>query len=260
MGWLWGLLLVLGVIPLLRAWSNSAGMSLRAALAWGWAAWASWCGAALLVWQGPAWATDLVRYLALCLTGCCGVCVLGARRPGVAAWNLVVAGLLAALLLPVAQQFGHVRLEGLALWFIAGVLFVGLTNYLPTRFFPVALSFGVGCAVELTSLVAPEIVSTRGLLGGRIVLALGPWWGMWGPRAGQQTGVNTLWLAFRNRYGFVWAQRTREQFNAAARNAGLSAEMGWSGLHRSTAGPVVEDKAEELLRALLKRFGLGGDV
>jgi hypothetical protein len=40
-----------------------------------------------------------LRYLALCLTGCVGVAVLGARRPGVGAWDFVLLGLLAVLLL-----------------------------------------------------------------------------------------------------------------------------------------------------------------
>jgi len=37
--------------------------------------------------------------------GCAGVAVLGARRPGMTAWNFVVAGLLAVLLLPVARDW-----------------------------------------------------------------------------------------------------------------------------------------------------------
>ena len=53
-----------------------------------------WAGGAWAAWVATTWAPGpLATYLALCLSACAGVAVLGARRPGVTAWNFVVAGL-----------------------------------------------------------------------------------------------------------------------------------------------------------------------
>src|SRR5580704_7733960 len=89
-------LIAAGALPVLLAcWINRRA-SLIHALAWGIAAWIAWLVSAV---DG----TILARYLALCITACAGVAVLGARRPGAAAWNAVVAGLLAVLLIAPAQ-------------------------------------------------------------------------------------------------------------------------------------------------------------
>jgi hypothetical protein len=49
----------------------------------------------------------------------------------------------------------------------------------------------------------------------------------------------------------VWGQRLREQFNHAARHAGLDAELRWGRLMTSN-----DPAACELLAALMKRFGM----
>ena len=48
--------------------------------------------------------------------------VLGARRPGVTAWNFVVAGLLAVLLRPLFEGLGELRLGPAHLLFLGGAL------------------------------------------------------------------------------------------------------------------------------------------
>ncbi len=98
------LLLLTGFYPLWRAWRANRRTTLRHAIGWSAAAWTAWVGAAGL---GPD--TELARYLALALTGCAGVAVLGARRPIVAAWNFVVASLLVVLLWPVVERMGDLR-------------------------------------------------------------------------------------------------------------------------------------------------------
>ena len=62
-------------------------MSHALVLAAGWAvvAWAAWTGTMLLAAIRPETDPLVARYLALCLTGCAALAVLGARRPGVAA-------------------------------------------------------------------------------------------------------------------------------------------------------------------------------
>src|SRR5262245_19784624 len=102
-----------GGIPLL--WS--AWMDRRTALisAYGWAvaAWLAWCGNAAV-------ASFEMRYLAVCLTACAGIAVLGARRPGAIVWNAVVLGLFAVLLMPLIQRrfvSGDLPIDPIRLWF-----------------------------------------------------------------------------------------------------------------------------------------------
>src|SRR5689334_4286773 len=93
-----GILLLSAAYPLGVAWLKNRRSPLRHPLLWAWLAWLVWLvvvggGALQPVFDGP-----LGRYLALCLTGCAGVAVLGARKPIAAAWHFVVVGLLAVLL------------------------------------------------------------------------------------------------------------------------------------------------------------------
>src|SRR5947209_8046571 len=123
------ILLAAAAWPLWTAWQATAHTTLRPALAWASAGWAAWLLAL-------ATRSDLAAYVALGLSGCAGVAVLGARRPGVGAWNFVVAGLLAVVLLPLAEgalvgtpvQLGTFRNA-----FLAGLVGTTVVNYLPTR-------------------------------------------------------------------------------------------------------------------------------
>src|SRR4051794_17756783 len=82
--------------PLIFAvWSNRM-TALFHTLLWVIAAWLAW-----LISAGTQ--LPSANYCALALTGCAGVAVFGARRPGVSAWNFVVLGLLVVLLLPLSE-------------------------------------------------------------------------------------------------------------------------------------------------------------
>ncbi len=254
-------LLLTAAYPLGLAWVRNRRSSLSHALTWAAAAWTCWVA---------AWATEVatgeavtLRYLALGLTGCAGVAVLGARRPGVAAWNFVVLGLLAVFLLPVALGLGRPRLEWAHVTFLAVALAVGVLNYLPTRLVLAALFLGLGCGGELWGLAVggpPAGPSALALGVSRLALALAPWVALVQVRQRvlPPDAFDRLWLGFRDRFGFVWAQRLREQFNAAAANAGWPVVLRWRGLRRvpGTARPGPETQTEFVgaLRALLKRF------
>jgi hypothetical protein len=249
-----------GVYPWWRAWRYNRYSPLCSALAWAIAAWASWAMLALVA-ETPGGTAQAQRYLALSLTCCAGVAVLGARRPGAPAWNAVVVGLLAILLLPLAEQlvvgansFGWVRVLFLA----ATLAFIAL-NYLPTCFLFAAFVFlaAVGMEFWLTpefsSAAFPELPSLLGL-------ALLPWLALllWQFRARPASEFDRLWRDFRDRYGLVWAARVREQFNRAAENAGWPVQLGWHGLRERGNGtvPGMVDHGEyiDALKALLKRF------
>jgi hypothetical protein len=203
----------------------------------------------------------------LSLTGCAAIAVLGARRPGVHAWNFVVVALLAIELLPLAESLltaGSLRLNLSCLLCLGGTLAVGVCNYLPTRFAPAACALLFGCALELGALVtAPGTgQEPRSILeAGWIAIACTPWIAYASVRSSPAapSEFDRLWLGFRNRFGLVWSQRLREQFNRSAANAGWPVLLRWQGLRLLPGTPPPQPAAQSLmlatLRALLKRFG-----
>src|SRR5262245_40332365 len=161
MDWACGLALLTGAWPLWRAWQANRRTTLRQAVLWATAAWAAW----VLVFLGPALTADfdpaLGRHAALALTVCAGVAVLGARRPGGAAGNFVVCGLLVVLMLPVAEGLGTPRLDTAHAVFLGATLAVGLLNYLRTRAGPAALLLGLGAGTELAVQLSPPLREGR---------------------------------------------------------------------------------------------------
>src|SRR5205814_8699122 len=118
-----------------------------------------WGGSVYADYFGSESAARVVRYLALSLTGCAGVAVLGARRPGVGAWNFVLFGLLAVALLPLAECLitgGELHLAGPRTLFLASTLAVPFCNYLPTRLGPAAVLLAVASALALATLANSE--------------------------------------------------------------------------------------------------------
>lgn len=254
----WDVAIVSGLIPLARAWIHNGHTTLRHALAWALAAWACW---ALVIGLGegaPGAEGGFLPYLALCLTTCAGVAVLGARRPGVGAWNFVVGGLLLVLLRPLAEGWGELRLSAAHLTFLGGALAVGLLNYLPTRLAAGTLLLAAGCALYLARLGGAPLsaVPSWASIG---CVALAPWaaWARLGLGRRDSSEADALWLAYRDRLGFVWGQRVRDQLNRAAANAGWSLRLTWSGFRPGTEPGTMPDaeQVRALLRAVLKRFG-----
>ena len=258
--WLCGAALLSAAFPLLRAYLANQRTPLLQATLWATGAWACWLVVFLGSALGEGAEVAFGRYLALALAGCAGVAVLGARRPGVRAWNFVVCGLLAVLLLPVAEGLGRPRTELAYLVFLGGTLAVGIINYLPTRLWLAALLLGAGTGLELAFQASPSLRERAGdwleLVSG-LCLAASPWAGLMltGRRAGV-SAFDAVWLDFRDRFGVVWGQRTREQFNRAAAHEGWPVALHWDGLVVEE-GKTPPDAAELVakLQALLKRFG-----
>jgi hypothetical protein len=264
MGLLAWIILLTAAYPLQRAWWDNRHTTLLQAVTWAVAAWVTWTGALLAAWLWPEREPWTLRYLALSLTGCAAIAVLGARRPIVTAWNFVVVGLLAVLLLPLAEGLGTPRLSVPNALFLGGTLAVGVLNYLPTRFGPVALLLAMVLGIELAAVLPPENVLENwraALPVGQLLLALSPWvaFVLCRSQSPPASEFDRLWLAFRDRFGLVWGQRLREQFNRAAQNAGWPVYLRWGGLRLQPAAtrPAVEEQEEIVaaLRALLKRFG-----
>jgi hypothetical protein len=248
-------LLLTGAYPLAKALRANHSTTLRQPLLWAFLAWSAWAGTAWSRALRPAVEEPLAAYAALCLTGCAGVAVLGARRPGVAAWNFVVVGLLAVLFLPILNGWGQLRLEAAEQWFLIATLAVPFLNYLPTRLAAGAVLAAIGCGWEMFRLMGGR--SALPWLG-LLFLALAPWaaWVGLARRGKDATAVDRVWLAYRDRFGFVWGQRIREQFNRAAHHAGWLVVLRWQGL-QTTSDQTSPDPAQVLavLHAVLKRFG-----
>jgi hypothetical protein len=73
----------------------------------------------------------------------------------------------------------------------------------------------------------------------------------WAPRTSDP--ITRDWRAFRDRLGFVWGERTREQFNRAAEHAGISLRLGWRSL-RGEATDADRERATMILSRLTRRF------
>lgn len=256
-----------GICPLWRALRANRQTSLLHAVYWAIASWAAWGLALATAGRWPAPTATASCFIALSLTGCSGVAVLGARRPGVKAWNAVVLALLAVDLLPLAESLltsGVVQIDLVRLTCLAGTLAVGVLNYLPTRFAPAALALLLGSALEMAALVVSPRASQeyrRLFEAGWIPLVLTPWFAYAAirGRAPAASEFDRLWLDFRNRFGFVWAQRMRDQFNRSAENTAWPVVLRWQGLRLLPGAPPPEPAAQTAmvatLWALVKRFG-----
>jgi hypothetical protein len=247
--------LLAGFLPLWRLWQTARGTTLTAAVAWANAAWLAWIGA-FLIPEGQGLPADISgRYVALALTGCAGVAVLGARRPGAGPWNFVVLALLALDLIPLARTLAGISSlngDGLLLSCLAGTITVGALNYLPTRAALSALAVLAGSALTMGDLLFPG--KLPGVRAGELCIALAPWLALIGSWIGEQAGspADREWRRFRDLFGFVWAERVREQFNRSTEHARSPMRLHWGGL--ASLEPQQQGEALKTLEALTKRF------
>ena len=260
------LILMTGAYPLWLAWLANRRSSLIQTVHWLIVAWAAW-EVALVMQRSPGSPGATAGcYLALCLTGCAAIAVLGARRPGVTAWNFVVLALLALNSLPLAEGWMSGRGLHFDVWHIvcvAATVAVAVLNYLPTRLAPAALMLLVGCGLELLVIASggPDARLRAARQVGWLAIAFVPWVAFWAlySRPLAASRFDEIWLAYRNRFGLVWAQRLREQFNRSAANAGWPVLLRWQGLHLLPGAAMPQDEEQtkilETLRALMKRFG-----
>lgn len=249
-------LLAAGTPILLIALRANLRTSLVHALIWALAAWIAW-GVAFAVGDLDGVVLNPFRYVALCLTGCAGVAVLGARRPHALAWNLVVLGLFAVMVLPLLETafLGTHPVDVVRIVFLAGTLAVGIVNYLPTRMGPAAFAVLMACGAGMVNLFLPEMLSppVRFFFDGLLIAA--PWLGLAFRARTKGSDGDLVWRRFRDSWGLVWGQRVREQFNRATENAGLPVSLHWRGL----VGNTEKDEGTATLRAILQRFLEPGD-
>jgi hypothetical protein len=259
----WSPLIVAGLYPFCRAWFANRHTTLKHAICWAGIAWIAW-GAALTLGTPSQSGLDPWRFVALSLTGAAGVAVLGARRPHAGAWNFVVLGLLAVLLLPLGENLalGTKTLGLPRMVFLAGTLAVGIINYVPTVALIPAVLLGAICTGECLALFVTDVEFEPSLLDAmHVSLLLMPWlaWAFWRPARAEAMPINRLWRGLRDRYGLFWGQRVREQYNRGAAHAGLPGFLYWHGWQlRKEESPPTDAQTqaiEALFKAVLKRFG-----
>ena len=252
--------LLAGAFPIWQAWRANRTRSLLHAVYWAILAWAAWCAFLFAALRSSA-GLESKAYLALCLTGCAGVAVLGARRPGATAWNFVVVGLLAVNLLPLIESLmrgGNLDLDAFRATCVAGTVAVGILNYLPTRLAPAAILLLVGGTLAFSAIVT-EGAEVRLLIGSFLVSCV-PWVAYVSFLSRKPAGseFDYTWFDFRDRYGFVWAQRVRDQFNRSAAHSAWPVILRWQGLRLKPGAEMPDEKVQQeivsTLKALLKRF------
>ncbi len=255
MGIVFAVLMAVGLLPLILAWRAHRATSLAHAIGWAIIAWLSW-GVAF-VFGGDRAGIDPWRYCALCLTGCAGVAVLGARRPHAFAWNFVVLGLFAVMVWPLIESLaiGTPATDPLRIFFMAATIAVGILNYLPTRLAPAALLLGITCTGQMGLMFAPAWWpgEAASLTVAGFLTAI-PWiaWACLRKHEPQVGPTDRLWLDFRDAWGLLWSQRVREQFNRAAENAGYAVTLTWNGVRGHESWD--EKALSEMMRAILQRF------
>lgn len=252
-------------LPLWHSLGAVRGTTLGPTIAWLIGSWLAWLAVVFALLT--SWTIWPLLHIAVALVACAGISVLGARRPGLGAWNFVTLGLLAVLLLPLLEQpWGapHWSLDLPRGIFTGLVLAVGVVNYVPTRCGLFVLIGGVYLEYTLWLLADPLLRAwTMPLVIPGVAVMLGCLvWLVWltsftvQARRQKMSAVDRLWLNFRDRYGLVWAKRVQEQFNQAAGHAGYEERLSWGGLAASELAGEREAQLLELLRAVLKRFGV----
>ncbi len=262
MGRLLGLLLVTDLYPLWCMRRAQAHSTMIHAVHWAIFAWVGWLATVTVSLLAGEKAEHLAAYVSLCLVGCAGVAVLGARRPGMAAWSFVVLGLLAVQMLPIAVGLDLLRTSPLLIAFLSMTLIIAVGNYLPTRLTPAALLAAMALTPDWLWLVGPakwseELVITARAARG--VIGLVPWLAYYCVSKVQDGAcpLDARWRHFRDSYGFVWAQRLRDQFNRSAVNAGWRIRLLWTGIRDDSGQPISgadRDEVMQTLQSLLRRF------
>jgi hypothetical protein len=197
------------------------------------------------------------------------IALLGAKRPQDRAWQFIVLAFWLMLALPAGQawllrpEYPPV-MHGLWTCFVLLLAVIGITNYLPTRFWPTGLLAAAGQIalhwryLPLTDGTQPDSLSLwgLGLLAAALVAAA-----LIGRRSRPRGDpLDRLWIDFRDQYGVVWGLRVAERINTSAKMHGWNVSLGWLGFATNFGGSIevipsaVRSELEVTVRTVLRRF------
>lgn len=266
------LALAIGITCLLRGRRAIWQTTLKSAWGWSLAALVAWGAVELAAAVWPAsgngkWAA--IRFMAITLSLCPVIALMGAKRPQETAWNFVVLALWGVLVMPALETQLLRPGQNLTLGvFRGGFLAVPLVlvslNYGGTRYrFAAALTaLSQLLALSIYWLpAAPRSEDIRGLLG-LLSLATALAIALYSAaRRPSDRLADQLWTDFRDTLGAFWALRVAERLNATALQHDWPVELTWSGMrsrdqHEVNAfrEPNMPAPAANTLRGLLRRF------
>ena len=205
---------------------------------------------------------DALRFFVACMTYCPLMAVLGAKRPQHRGWQFVVLALWCALSQPALEawafgQQNHLQLHSVRQTFMLVLVFVGVANYVATRFCGAAVMYAAGQLLwfgPFTTLNSflPEANVWGGsfmIVGAVLIASSG-----WPRRQPTASGWSMAWLDFRDAYGAAWGLRCQERWNAAARRLQWETKLGWSGFDNPTVLEPDTAAPQRSFRMLLRRF------
>jgi hypothetical protein len=203
------------------------------------------------------------------------ISVFNARRPGEAAWAILMALLVVVFLIPWLEGVGlarpvrgqgSLRLDSPWTLFYGVLVVAGVTNYLPTRYGPAAGWLALGFGVEYLGLTRPGVPFIPQGLAWSVfpaTLALAVWTAAACSERKPRTCTQwEAWIWFRDHWGVVWALRVQERFNRSAAAQGWPIRLGWHGVESAADPngdpgewpPTIPAEAEATFRSLLRRF------
>lgn len=262
-------LVALGAGALVRRRKRLAGTTLAAVWVWSLVSLAAIGGAELLFSLAgngePAtpW-THALRFTAAVSSICPVMALLGAKRPQDRGWQFIVLSLWVILSLPAAHWllFGGMReIHPAQVGLLAILIGAGAINALATRHWLAGLLYALGQVALLGpyfSSLSPWLAGQRGpLIGLALVVASSLLLALSRERSNAPSGLDRVWLDFRNAFGAVWGLRVMERMNVSSAMYGWPVTLTWQGfIPREDAQSAAEPAAivEDSLRTLLRRF------
>jgi len=222
-----------------------------------------------------------LRYSAAALIIAPTLAQLGAKSPQNGAWQFIVLTLVVVLLLPVVQGWAYgneqPEVHGLFRWLLLAHVFIGVGNYLFTRYSVAAILLAAGqlaLIAEYLPFGSRPASQPRELFGlFAVSMAIMATFLIARVQRPRPPAIETLWRDFRDAFGAVWALRIAERLNASARSHGWPVEFAWGGVevqaaaadraanttdapNRSLASldPALGHRIERELRSYLRRF------
>ena len=226
--------------------------------------------------ESAAWSQPL-RFAAAMLGFCPVISYMGAKRPQDGAWNFIVFSLWVVLALPAAETYfmaagQSLEIHDLRAWFLWALIFLSISNLLPTKFWGSALLIGAA-EVLLLGEHLPLVRSPLGEFRHTIALAAiaaAIAWALLSTRREPifDASIDRAWLDFRDTFGTLWSLRVLERINNAAETQDWPVALTWFGFRRMATGepigvePLEEDELPEeieqairqTMRNLLRRF------
>jgi hypothetical protein len=212
--------------------------------------------------EAPAFFAPL-QFAAASLTLCPVVAVLGAKRPQDRAWHGVVLSLWIVLCIPAVNAAffhpgGGVELHAAQITFLAVLIFLGIANYLPTRYAVFSLLAAISQSLlfreqwPVVPLIREPHAWDAGVALYAIALAVSP-------LARRSRGRNTesldaAWRDFRDDYGSFWALRVLTRFNASAGANLWPVRIAWSGFRQRISESAAKNVAPETIPAIRRCF------